>query len=295
MTPEEASNARQYVAKIGGLYAQEAVIQKKPGIDTHVLYSSMPIIFKKTPCIISITIDITKQKKAIKALSESEQKFSSVFLHSPLGIMLTSSYGHLEEVNPELLKMLGYANREELFASPDKIRELESIFLNCKQMHDQGQHKYLQREIRLTRKDGTQIDAILRLSSQHDCAENRWIVLLEDVSARKAQETELKAWATRFEIVNIAAQHVFYDYDLTNETAQWEGAVKEMLGIELNEINGSIDLWKDLLHPHDAPYVIAQLNESRTACSKFDTVYRMRHKKGHYIYVHDCGFFSAGL
>lgn len=292
MTPEEANNARQYVAKIGGLYAQEAVIQKEPGIDTHVLYSSMPIIFKKIPCIISITIDITKQKKAIKALSESEQKFSSVFLHSPLGIMLTSSNGHLEEVNPELLKMLGHANREDLFASPDQIRELESIFLNCKQMHDQDQQKYLQREIHLTRKDGTQIDAILRLSTQHDCAENRWIVLLEDVSARKAQETELKAWATRFEIVNIAAQHVFYDYDLTNETAQWEGAVKKMLGIELNEINGSIDLWKELLHPHDTPYVIAQLNESRAACSKFDTVYRMRHKKGHYIYVHDCGFFQ---
>ena len=143
MTPEEASNARQHVAKIGGLYAQEAVIQKEPGIDTHVLYSSMPIIFKKIPCLISITIDITKQKKAIKALSESEQKFSSVFLNSPLGIMLTSYKGHIEEVNPELLKILGYANKKDFFSSPDQIRELESIFLNCKQMHDQGQHKYL--------------------------------------------------------------------------------------------------------------------------------------------------------
>ena len=108
MTPEEAKNARLHVANSGGVYAQEATIQKKQGVDTHVLYSSMPIIFNKLPCLISITIDITEQQNAIKALLESEQKFSSVFLHSPIGIMLTSFDGHLEEVNPELLKMLGY-------------------------------------------------------------------------------------------------------------------------------------------------------------------------------------------
>ena len=69
MTPEEAKYARQYVANSGGVYAQEATIQKKHGVDSHVLYSSMPIIFNKIPCIISLTIDITEQKNAIKALS----------------------------------------------------------------------------------------------------------------------------------------------------------------------------------------------------------------------------------
>lgn len=63
MTPEEGSNARQYVLKAGGVYGQEAVIQKIPGSYTHVLYSSMPIIFSEIPCLISLTIDITKQKK----------------------------------------------------------------------------------------------------------------------------------------------------------------------------------------------------------------------------------------
>ena len=39
MTPEEGGNARQYVLKAGCVCGQETVIQKKPGIDTHVLYS----------------------------------------------------------------------------------------------------------------------------------------------------------------------------------------------------------------------------------------------------------------
>ena len=292
MTPEEASHARQYVAKSGGVYAQEATIQKKQSVDTHVLYSSMPIIFNKLPCLISITIDITNQKNAIKALSESEQKFSSVFLYSPIGIMLTSFDGHLEEVNPELLKMLGYHSIDELFTSSNHVMELESIFQKYKQNSISSQQQYLQSEIRLNRKDGTQVDAILRLSSQHNYTDGRWIAILEDVSAHKAQETEIREWATRFEIVNIAAQHVFYDYDLTNETAKWEGVVKEILGLELDEINGSIEIWKELLHPQDAPEILAQLTESRAKCSKFDTVYRMHHKDGHYIYVHDCGFFQ---
>ncbi len=101
----------------------------------------MPIIFNKLPCLISITIDITNQKNAIKALSESEQKFSSVFLYSPIGIMLTSFDGHLEEVNPELLKMLGYHSIDELFTSSNHVMELESIFQKYKQNSSSSQQQ----------------------------------------------------------------------------------------------------------------------------------------------------------
>ena len=252
----------------------------------------MPIIFSEIPCLISLTIDITKQKNALKALSASEHKFSSVFEHSPIGIILTSAQGNLEEVNPELVKMLGYTSREELFASPVQIQELESIFQNCKTQQANCKQEYSQREVRLKRNDGVVIDVTLWNSTQYDCNDARRVVLLEDISKRKAQETEIKAWATRFEIVNVAAQHVFYNYDLTNETIQWEGAVQNILGFELDEINGAIGVWENMLHPHDAHEVTKKLKESRMSCTKFDTVYRMRHKNGQYIYVHDCGFFQ---
>lgn len=98
-------------------------------------------------------------------------------------------------------------------------------------------------------------------------------------------------WAKRFEVVNAAAKHMFYDYDLRRDSIEWFGAVSEVLGYDASEIEGSVQIWIDMLSPEDSPRVLDQLRKSCMNGDAFDIEYRLRRKDGQFIHVHDSGVF----
>ncbi|WCB46496.1 PAS domain-containing sensor histidine kinase [Nitratidesulfovibrio vulgaris] len=98
-------------------------------------------------------------------------------------------------------------------------------------------------------------------------------------------------WAKRFEVVNAAAKHMFYDYDLRRDSIEWFGAVSEVLGYDASEIEGPVQIWIDMLSPEDSPRVLDQLRKSCMNGDAFDIEYRLRRKDGQFIHVHDSGVF----
>ncbi|WP_156920973.1 PAS domain-containing protein [Fundidesulfovibrio putealis] len=296
LSDEEAHALRQHIAKQGGLHGQEATTRRPDGSIAHVIYTSVPITYDGEPCLLSLTVDITPQKEALHAKMESEETLRTLFNNAPLGIFRSTFNGPTEEVNRELVRMLGYENREELLAARPHALYAEpqekSEFLEQLLASPAG----VRSEVILHRKDGNQLPVAISASLQLD-AEGRpsWINgFIEDLSKRKEHERELQFWTRRFEIVNTAAQHIFYDYDLRSGNMQWVGAVREVLGFELQELDGPVQRWKDLLPPEDAPEVLLWLEEVCAHEGKFDIEYRLRHKHGHYVYVHDSGVIQAG-
>jgi len=77
-----------------------------------------PIIDNKKTLIYKIFIlrDITDKINAEKALRQSEEKFRSIFDNSLDGIYQSTLDGKYIDVNPSLVKMLGYESREELIS-----------------------------------------------------------------------------------------------------------------------------------------------------------------------------------
>ncbi|MBZ2173017.1 PAS domain S-box protein [Nitratidesulfovibrio sp. SRB-5] len=294
MSPDEARTMRHRVAAQGGVSGQEATVRRRDGSPAHVHYSTLPIIYSGEPSLLSMTVDITEQKNATRALMESEKRLSAIFNNAPLGLFLSTFSGRIEEVNPELVRMLGYESREEFLAAPP-----HSLYADPRQ-RDQVLQQLLvspsgvSRELLLRRKDGELVPAVIRASLQFD-AEGRPTRVhgaVENLSERKKHERELQFWTQRFETVITAAQHIFYDYDLRAGTIQWAGAMREVLGFELQEVDGPLQAWAALLAPEEAPRVLRKLDEACARGEKFDMEYRLRHKDGHYIYVHDCGFFQ---
>lgn len=296
ISDEEARALRHHIAEQGGMFGQETSICRPDGSIAHVLYSSVPITYDGEPCLLSLTVDITPQKEALRAMMESEEKLRAIFNNAPLGIFRSSFSGGIEEVNPELVRMLGYDDREELLAatSHSPFAELQpgTTFMEQLLASPAG----VRNEMLLHIKDGSQLPVVISASLQLD-AEGRpaWIHgVLEDLSKRREHERELQFWTQRFEIVNTAARHIFYEYDLRTGNMLWIGAVREVLGFELRELDGPVQTWMDLLPPEDAPEVLLWLEEVCAHEGKFDIEYRLRHKNGHYVYVHDSGVIQAG-
>lgn len=64
--------------------------------------------------VVTINRDITEKRRAEKALRESEEKYRQVFEGIAEGIYRSTPEGRVELANPALLRILGYANLEEI-------------------------------------------------------------------------------------------------------------------------------------------------------------------------------------
>jgi PAS domain S-box-containing protein len=68
------------------------------------------------PIVRGLAHDVTERKLAEKALRQSEQRYRTLVEHLPDGVYRSTPGGKFIEVNPAMVKMLGYKNKEELMA-----------------------------------------------------------------------------------------------------------------------------------------------------------------------------------
>ncbi|HEV7799806.1 MAG TPA: PAS domain S-box protein, partial [Burkholderiales bacterium] len=62
--------------------------------------------------------DLTEQKKAAEALKAGEQRYRQLFEDIPIGLYRSTPDGQFIDVNPAMVSMLGYWNKETLLATP---------------------------------------------------------------------------------------------------------------------------------------------------------------------------------
>ena len=67
--------------------------------------------------------DITERHEAKEALRESEEHYRSIFENAPVGIFQSTPEGRFINVNPTLVRMLGYDSAEELIFSVKDIAQ----------------------------------------------------------------------------------------------------------------------------------------------------------------------------
>jgi PAS domain S-box-containing protein len=73
-----------------------------------------------------VDIDITEQKRAEEALKKSESKYRNLIETMPEGFYRSTPEGYFVDVNPALVKMLGYDSKEELM----KIHIPEDLYFS---------------------------------------------------------------------------------------------------------------------------------------------------------------------
>lgn len=111
--------------------------------------------------------------------------------------------------------------------------------------------------------------------------------LLDD-SKGKSLELQLKEANDNFDIALTAGGFYTWSWRVQTNHLEVSHRWQEMLGYtdsDENEIN-----WRDLVHPEDLDFLQAKLNDHlKGPAERFEARFRLRHKDGHYAWIHSVG------
>ncbi|MCG3191970.1 MAG: Sensor histidine kinase RcsC [Thermoanaerobaculia bacterium] len=181
---------------------------------------------------------VVELKNAGLALRESEEKYRTIFLNSPLGIFRSTSDGRLVEVNPALARMLGYDSPEAV------VREIHDIgLIHVRAEDSQGEAGSQQNAPdtsqhinRYRRKDGSEFVASLYQRTVRDDQGQPVFLegIVEDVTERKRAERQIF-------LMNFALNSVTEAAFLTDSEARFQFVNEEAcrsLGYSREELLG---------------------------------------------------------
>ena len=137
---------------------------------------------------VAIFIDLHEKKAA---LQQSEERFRKAFDHAPIGVALVDPKGRWVAVNRALREMVAREEAELIGNPVDRVVLPEDLSPNFPFLaHELGNSgRNIHREVRLVRRDGEVIDALVSISFVNAGSPDAHFVLqLIDVSERKRLE-----------------------------------------------------------------------------------------------------------
>ena len=151
----------------------------------------------------SFGVDITDRKRAELALRESETKFRAIFENSRDSIGVSQA-GVYVMANPAFMSMFGYEHEDELrrksildlFAPNQRARILQNI-----RNRDEGGAAPIAYETHGLRKDGSEFDMSVVVSTYHLDDVVFTLGMLRDISERKQVEQELAESEARYRLL----------------------------------------------------------------------------------------------
>src|SRR5467141_5189895 len=222
---------------------------------------------------------ITVLGRDVTALRKNEARFTELFETLQEGIYITTPEGAIVDVNPALVRMLGYDSKEELLK-----RRVPEIFV------DQAERKIVQaeverqpmiqgREITLICKDGTSIVCLNTAAAVRDNAGRvvRYQGALMDITARREMEHRLHQQQEFARRLVDSFPDLILVLDIDSRFTFVSPRSKEILGYEVEEAR-EMKLG-GRTHPEDSPALLSLFGDIVAGRQTFASLeVRVRHK-----------------
>ncbi len=233
----QAEEIRSRLLK-GESWAGESIVSRRDGTTFLATVTNSPVYDEagRLIGIVQVSFDITEHKRIEEALSDSEQRYRSLFETATDVIFVVTKEGTILDVNPAVLEVLGYSREEmigtnivRLYVDPkDRARLTQEV-------EEKGVVRQI--EVKFKRKDGTTIDCLI--SSTVKRASDGSVIgyqgIVPDITERKrAQERENKA---RLQFLNALAHEVRNPLTPMLSSA---GMLKELLGTDQETVQGKL-------------------------------------------------------
>lgn len=179
-------------------YIDDMLVVRPDGTETFLEIFGTPVINRQGQIWASLVSfsDITERKKAEVALSESEARFKTIFMKSPMGISLSDSLtGQILQANPRYAEIVGRTHEEVLSLNWMDITHPDDVLVDQEKnaLLLQGAIPGYQMEKRYIHPDGSLVwvnMTIVPLSEElYDHPHN--LCMIEDITDKKKYEMEL--------------------------------------------------------------------------------------------------------
>jgi two-component system, cell cycle sensor histidine kinase and response regulator CckA len=175
---------------------------------------AIPISWKGAPAIEAVLRDIRKRKRAEEAADTSEEKYQKLFENASYGIFLSKPDGTLLDVNPALVKILGYASKEELLTCNLGKDIYEDVGAREAILRSYGDGTRADGfEAKWKRKDGKTIDVQISggVFRTKDGSVSHYEVIIEDITERRRLEEQYRQ-SQKMEAVGLLAGGISHDF-----------------------------------------------------------------------------------
>jgi PAS domain S-box-containing protein len=225
---------------------------------------------------VAVATDITKRALAEAAQRESEERFRRLAEDSIDGILLVEA-DEVQFVNAALVKMLGYEREEDIVGRPftDLVSpEHRAMMLARAQARREGREVPSRYEFRALRKDGSEFDAEISVSTIAHQGRLARQGVIRDITERKRAEEAIRDSEQRYRLLAENLTDVIWTADLKLNLTYISPSISQLLGYTAEEAMtlsledfltpGSVDFIKTVYAEEIAGTSVEQIDPYRS-------------------------------
>lgn len=209
-------------------------------LDKIFALSELPVIKEDgTKSKLCIYRDITHRVRQEEKLKTSKESYQRLFKHVGCGVFISSKEGHFLDVNPALLKILGYEDKEkflsldlatEIYLTPEDRRKYTEIIEKHGHVVDY--------EVKWRRRDGQILNILLTSNVRYDAKGNilGYEGIVVDQTRRKKQENELREAHDFLDKLIASSPNAIMVMDMKGIIKMWNQLAEDIFGFESKNV-----------------------------------------------------------
>ena len=241
---------------------------------------------------IGLLQDITKEKRAEQALSESQRRYKALATASPAGLFETDIHGIYTYVNEQVCHILGLTESQIL-----SNHWIDILFLDDRSNtlieweNGRVQQSRFHMEYRFQRVHGEIVWVLGQIAPlfSPDGTLQGYVGTLTDITERKRMEEQLRAAEIKYHTLVEQIPAVTYICDVGGgwKAGYISPQIEQLTGFTVTEWLNDLQLWFRLVHPDDLKQVLTEYQQAETENRPSLSEYRMKSRDGHTIWLHD--------
>ena len=262
---EDAHKVFQSFVETGEVHDAELVLKRKDGSKIDVSLNVSSIRDEEENVLYGRLVwrNITRHKRAEKALRRSETRYRTLFGESRDAVYMNTREGKILDVNQAGLDLLGYTRDELIGMNVRKLYvhpEDRSVFQ--REIEQKGSVRDY--ELKFRRKDGVQIDCLVTSTVRRavDGTVLGYQGIIRDITEQMRAEKALHESEQRFRQLAENLREVFWLSSLDGSQIHFiSPAYEEIWGRSRESLIAHPELWLDAVHPDDREGVLANFEK----------------------------------
>ena len=207
----------------------ESRVRRKSGEILDVLMGFEQVTFGAQPCLLTLSVDITRRKRAETALRQSEERFMKAFHSSPAVMAISrSADGCFLDVNEAFVRVSGYSREELLgtssldigmWVNPEHRRQL------LEELRGKGFIRDLEKEFRT--KSGEVRHGLFNIERVSIGEEECVLTLVLDITPRRRAEDALRRSQSVLQAHQDALMRLTKSVHIGS--GEWQSALEELM------------------------------------------------------------------